>query len=276
MREPCLGERRAAATVVDDLSHDALDVAVSLREVLRGACQRVRCSGTLRQQAGSQPPGCLLASSERHGTRRQPVKQGSRSGVAACRRCRALQAAVHGLRQRRPEPAQGDAAAAAGAARERTQRRTAQRVRVAHHAAQLGGALAVVRVRLEDAAAALPLRANYCETSRRASAASAALSRSSASNAPRPISALRRHAPTPLGGRGKEGRLTWQARRCQRPVRQSVRNEKKSCTCTAAGTRPWLPKAAGGARLSCMCRNSTTPFLRYLCEGVPPRSGTGR
>ena len=193
-REPCLGERRAAARVVDDLSHDALDVAVSLRKVLRGAYQRVRCSGTPRQQAGSQPEARLQARGERHGPRRQPVKQGSRSAArhaqpapcVASRRAR-LSTAAAGARAR--------ARCCGGQGRQQAHKALRSAAfRVAHHAAQLGGALAVVRVRLEDAAAALALRANNCEASRRVSAPAAACRRCSASNAPRPISALLRHA----------------------------------------------------------------------------------
>ena len=179
---------------MDDLSHDALDVAVSLGEVLRGAYQRVRCSGAPQQQAGGQPEARLLARGERHGPRRRPRNRvpDQRGGVHS-QRC-ALRAAAHGCWRLRPEPTQRHAAAAAGGASRRTKRCAAQPFRVAHHAAQLGGALAVVRVRLEDAAAALALRANHCEASRRVSAPAAALRQCSASNAPRPISALLRHA----------------------------------------------------------------------------------
>ena len=106
-REPCLGERRAAARVVDDLSHDALDVAVSLREVLRGVCQRVRDGEAPRLQAGCQPDACLLARSKRNGPRRQPEEQGSRSAWRLCAasavgasRCALLPTAAAGARAR--------------------------------------------------------------------------------------------------------------------------------------------------------------------------------
>jgi hypothetical protein len=71
-----LRERRAAAGVVDDLSHDALDVAVALGEVLRAAAASARMHTTHPRKIGLQgctSADCCCPPPSRHGRRRQGV-----------------------------------------------------------------------------------------------------------------------------------------------------------------------------------------------------------
>ena len=183
-----LGERRAAAGVVHQLRDGALDVSVALREVLprcrrvaRGVdasdtehnldprCGRHRASSRARRSASCSGRGWRRGGHDC--CRRVPATARARRHAGACRR----DPEVLGLARRRRRCTPGQSASSCCGT---------------HHAAQLGGANAVVRERRKDAACAITLGANHTTPAWRAwracarAAASAVRARAARRRAP--------------------------------------------------------------------------------------------